>query len=183
MSIQLTDLYLAKLSEEFVNTSSFDCGDERINEFLKCDALNFQQEKIANTYIFHDEDDSIIAFFSICNDSLNDKGAYENSTWNKFHRKIKLPNQKRIKQYPSVKIARLGIDLKYQGMGLAHQLLDFIKVWTFDEFKPACRLLILDAYNQEKQLAVYQKNDFIFLHDKDKNDEHRFMYFDLLRLE
>jgi hypothetical protein len=182
--MELTDLYLAKLSRELIEANnSFDCGDSDINDFLQQDALNFEKEKIANTYVFHDEDLNIVAFFAICNDCLNDKGAYESKTWNKLHRKIKLPNQKRIKQYPSVKIARLGIDLKHQGIGLSHQILDFIKGWTFIEFKPACRLLILDAYNKEKQLSVYLKNDFVFLHDKDINDKHRFMYFDLLRLE
>jgi len=70
-----------------------------------------------------------------------------------------------------------------QGQGIAHQLLDFIKYWTFIEHKPACRLLILDAYNKPKQLSLYQKNDFTFLSDSDQNDKHRFMYFDLLRLD
>lgn len=101
----------------------------------------------------------------------------------KLHRKIKLPNEKRIRQYPAVKIARLGIDKKYKGNGLSHQLLDFIKGWTFIEHKPACRLLILDAYNKPVQLSTYQKNDFTFLLDSDKEEKHRFMYFDLMRLE
>ena len=30
---------------------------------------------------------------------------------------------------------------------------------------------------------MYLKNDFIFLSDEDRNDEHRFMYLDLLRIE
>ena len=179
--MELIESHFHKLTNQF-DVQSFNCEDNSINDFLHDDALNFQNEKIANTYLFVNDLNEIIAFFSICNDCLNDKG-YENSTWNKLHRSIKLPNQKRIKQYPSVKIARLGIDKKFQGKGLSHQLLDFIKVWTFEELKPACRLLILDAYNQEKQLSLYQKNDFLFLHDKDMHDKHRFMYFDLLRLD
>lgn len=160
---------------------SFDCGDDEINEFLIEDAKNFQNEKITNTYLFKDGD-KITSFFSISNDCLNDLG-YENSIWNKLHRKIKLPNEKRIRQYPAVKITRLGIDKKYQGNGLANQLIDFIKGWTFIEHKPASRLLILDAYNQNKQIEMYQKNDFTFLLDSDKDHKHRFMYFDLMRLE
>jgi hypothetical protein len=169
------------LLNELDDLSMFNCNDEQINEFLSEDSKNFQKEKIANTYIFKNHNE-IAAFFSICNDCLIELG-YENNIWNKFHRKIKLPNDKRIKQYPAVKIARLGIDIKYQGQGISHQLLDFIKYWTFIEHKPACRLLILDAYNKEKQLQMYLKNDFVFLMDSDKSEKHRFMYFDLLRLE
>lgn len=179
--MELSDFYFSSLKDED-NLSSFDCDDEKINEFFKEDSKNFQKEKITNTYLFKNSQDKIVAFFSISNDCLNDLG-YENKVWNKLHRKIKLPNDKRIRQYPSVKITRLGIDKSIQGKGISHQLLDFIKFWTFTEHKPACRLLILDAYNKERQLKMYQTNDFIFLTDIDKDKEHRFMYFDLLRLE
>ncbi len=178
--MDLADFAFSSLNEDDV-LDDFDCKDAEINEFLHDDAKNFQKEKITNTYFFK-EGNKIIAFFSISNDCLNDLG-YENSIWNKLHRKIKLPNSKRIRQYPSVKITRLGIDKSVQGKGLSHQLLDFIKGWTFIEHKPACRLLILDAYNQPKQIAMYEKNDFVFLLNTDQEERHRFMYFDLMRLE
>ena len=178
--MDLSDFAFSLLNEDEI-LDSFDCNDDEINEFLLEDSKNFQNEKITNTYLFK-EGNEIVAFFSISNDCLNDLG-YENSIWNKLHRKIKLPNEKRIRQYPAVKITRLGIDKKYQKNGLSHQLLDFIKGWTFIEHKPAGRLLILDAYNQPKQIAMYQKNDFIFLLESDKNEKHRFMYFDLMRIE
>lgn len=178
--MDLSDFTFSLLNDDEV-LDYFDSEDKKINEFIIEDSKNFQNEKITNTYLFK-EGNEIVAFFSISNDCLNDLG-YENSIWNKLHRKIKLPNEKRIRQYPAVKITRLGINKKYQGKGLSHQLLDFIKGWTFIEHKPACRLLILDAYNQLKQIAIYQKNDFLFLLDSDKEEEHRFMYFDLMRLE
>lgn len=178
--MDLSDFSFSQLSFED-NLNNFDCGDEEMNEFFKEDSKNFQAEKITNTYLFK-RGSEIVAFFSISNDCLNDLG-YENSIWNKLHRKIKLPNEKRIRQYPAVKIARLGVAKNFQGKGLSHQLLDFIKGWTFTEHKPACRLLILDAYNQPKQLDMYQKNDFVFLLTSDEKSRHRFMYFDLLRLE
>lgn len=178
--MELSDFYFSALNEKD-DLGAFDCGDKEINEFLIEDSKNFQEEKITNTFLFK-EGNVIVAFFSISNDCLNDLG-YENSIWNKLHRKINLPNEKRIRQYPAVKITRLGIDKNFQGKGISHQLLDFIKGWTFIEHKPACRLLILDAYNQPKQIAMYQKNDFIFLLQSDENHKQRFMYFDLMRLE
>jgi len=60
--------------------------------------------------------------------------------------------------------------------------MDFIKGYSLLEHKPACRLLLLDAYNKERQISFYKKNDFGFVLDNDENDEKRLMYFDLERL-
>ncbi len=178
----LSDFTFSSLSiDGFDSVNDFDCNDEAINQFFRNEALKYQIQKITNTYIFKDEL-KIVAFFSISNDCLRDLG-YEQSFWNRFHRKVKIPNRKRIRQYPAVKVTRLGINKEYQNQGLSHQLLDFIKGWTFIGHKPACRLLILDAYNQSKQRQIYEKNDFVYFSDSDKYKDNRFMYFDLMRLE
>lgn len=179
--MHLFDFHFSELTEND-KFESFDCGEIEIDKFLKEDSINFQNEKMTNTFIFKNNEDKVVIYFSISNDCLNDV-RYENNVWNKLHRKIKLPNEKRIRQYPSVKITQLGIDKSIQGKGLSHQLLDFIKYWTFEQHKPACRLIILDSLNKELQISTYLKNDFVFLSDLDKDSKHRFMYFDLLRLE
>lgn len=89
--MDLSDFTFSSLSNDDI-LDSFDCEDNEINEFLIEDSKNFQSEKITNTYLFK-ESHKIAAFFSISNDCLNDLG-YENSIWNKLHRKIKLPNEK-----------------------------------------------------------------------------------------
>lgn len=164
----------------------FDCDDADINEFLQEDALNYQLQRIAKTYLFLDINSEIVAFFSISNDCLNDLGAvrgYSNTIWNRFHRKTFLPNDKRIRQYPAIKIGRLGVSKSYQRNGLAYQLMDFIKGWALLDHKPGCRLLLLDAYNKERQVKYYQRNGFNLLLDGVTNDRTRIMYFDLLRLQ
>lgn len=170
-----------------IDLSHFDSADKDINDFLVNDSINYQEQKMGNTYLFLKEgDNNIIAYFTISNDCLNDLGeekGYTNNTWNRFHRKSEMPNPKRIKQYPAVKIGRIGINKAFQGKGLGNQLLDFIKGWTIIDHKPACRLLILDAYNQAKQLAFYQKNGFIFLLNNDISERTRLMYFDLTKLQ
>lgn len=35
--------------------SHFDCGDSDLNEFLRDDALNFYEKRIANTFVLEDE--------------------------------------------------------------------------------------------------------------------------------
>ena len=99
-----------------------------------------------------------------------------------FHRKRKIPNSKRFKQYPAIKIGRLGVSVHFQQSGIAYELMDFIKGYSILEQKPACRLLILDAYNQPKQLNYYTKNDFIFLDDSATAGKTRLMYYDLIQL-
>jgi GNAT superfamily N-acetyltransferase len=185
----LGDFTFSLLNPTF-DLSPFVCGDAESDvdmaEFLKDDALNYQGEQFANTYIFHDANNRTVAYFCISNDCLNDKGEesalWKNGVWNKFHRKQDIPNAKRIRSYPSIKIGRLGVLTEFQGTGLAYELMDFIKGYAIHEIKPACRLLLLDAVNKPRQINYYELNGFKFLLDEDANNEKRLMYFDLLKL-
>lgn len=182
--MEISDFTFTTLSPG-IDLTLFDCGDEDLNDFLLNDSILYQDQRIGNTYLFVDAD-CIAAYFTISNDCLNDKGesrGYDNRVWNRFHRKTGMPNTKCMRQYPAVKIGRIGIHRKFQGHGLGHQLLDFIKAWTTIDHKPALRLLLLDAYNQPKQLAFYQKNDFFFLLEDDLTSRTRLMYFDLSKLQ
>lgn len=179
----LSDYKLVELTPQ-INLSNFDCGDADISNWLKEDSVDYQTQSMAKTYLFLDNQD-IVAYFCISNDCLNDLGdgkGYNNTVWNRFHRKTKLPNVKRIRSYPAVKIGRLGVCLDQHKTGLAYELMDFIKGFSILEHKPACRLLLLDAYNRPRQIQYYQKNGFQFLLDSDEEKENRIMYFDLHKL-
>lgn len=169
-----------ELLTEFHDLFSFDCDDQDINEFLKVDSLKYQKEKLANTYVFH-SNNKVACFFSLLNDSLHDKG-YDGRVWNRFHRKRRIPNEKRIWQYPAIKIGRLGVDKKYQGKGLAYDMMSFLKIFSLENHKPACRLLLVDAYNKPKQLSYYINNGFVVLDDGFTKDTTKLMYFDMLQL-
>lgn len=173
----IVEEFTFELLNENHNLFEFDCNDFEINDFLQNDALNFHKEQFATTYVFTEEN-NVVAFFSLLNDSLHDKG-YENTVWNRFHRQNKIPNEKRIKQYPAIKIGRLGITKKFQGTGLAYSMMDFIKGFTSLNQKSASRLLLIDAYNRSKQLNFYQRNDFVLLNENQVNSETVAMYFDL----
>ena len=175
--------------DQSIALDDFECGEKQINDFLKEDALLYQKERLANTYLFIDKNDgnSIVAYFSISTDCLVDKGedqGYTNKVFNRLHRKETIPNTKRIRQYPAVKVGRLGVATKYQGTGIAYQLMDLIKGFLIVEHlpTPACKFLLLDAINKEKQIQYYKKNKFEFLLDDDIGDETRIMYFNLDRL-
>jgi GNAT superfamily N-acetyltransferase len=182
--LQLSELYFTELTPDH-DLSLFDCDDKDINEFLKEDALKYQEHRMANTYLFLEENHCVAAFFSISNDCLTDLGedrGFNKTAWNRFHRKQNIPNSKRIKQYPSIKIGRLGVSKKYHGTGLSYELMKFIKGYSIIEHKPAVRLLILDAYNKDKQINFYTRNGFTFMLDTDTNSKTRLMIYDLLKL-
>ena len=182
--MDLSDFKFSELTDDY-EFGNFDCADDDITRFLFDDAKGFQRERIANTYLFTDDNNDIAAYFCISNDCLVDRGeerGFTKTVFNRFHRQIDLPNQKRIRQYPAIKIGRLGVDKKYHGAGLAYQLMDFIKIYSLIELKPACRLLLLDAINQERQVKYYQRNKFTFLLDNDTTRKTRIMYYDFERL-
>jgi GNAT superfamily N-acetyltransferase len=164
---------LARLTQD-ANIQPFECTDKDLNDFLLNDAKNYLNSMLAVTYVIQD-DEEIIAYFSLSNDSLS-KNDEETSMWNKINRNI--PNEKRRRTYPAVKIGRLAVSSKHQGKGFGTHIILMVREMYFPEMQSAgCRFLTVDAYRDA--LPFYEKNKFKFLTDQDKNDDTRIMYFDL----
>ncbi len=174
--MKIEDLYFIRLNKE-KETIHFDCGDNDLNEFIRKDAWAYQQELLSVTYLFEDKQGNVLAFFSVSNDLLKDQ---DFEKWNNLSRK--LPNRKRRKEYPSVKIGRLGVSLNCIGKNVGTQIMIFIKNWFTSENKTGCRFLLVDAYNKSEVINFYQKNEFVLLTEKDKERKTRLMYFDLIRM-
>lgn len=176
--MNLTDCILTRLDPSD-NLTNFSCGDSDLEDFLQNDAINYQNELLAVTYLFLNNNDrlEIVAFFSVTNDKLTDDGTI--TIWNRLSRRI--PNYKRRKQYPSVLLARLGVDSKYQGFGIGANIIQFIKGWFTIKNKTGCRFLVIDAYNKDSVINFYSKNGFDFLTIHDVNSTTRHMYYDLMR--
>ena len=172
----LTELNFSLLTPG-TNVSSFDCGDEDLNDFFWNVAIMYKQELLAMTYCFERNTDEVIGFFSVSNDTLIDK---DFEKWNKLSRKIS--NQKRRKDYPAVKIGRLGVHQDFTGKNLGGQILTFIKRWFAFNNKTGCRFLLVDAYNRPEVIRFYEKNDFATVTMKDETKKTRLMYFDLMKI-
>jgi len=182
--LHLSDFNFVKLTND-INLDSFECGEDEITNFLKEDALYYQIEKMANTYLFLKEDGGIAAYFSISNDCLIDWGEefkFTNTDFNRLHRRASIPNAKRIRQYPAVKVGRLGVHEEFHKSGIAYELMDFIKGFSTINHNPACRLLLLDALNKERQIRYYVNNGFQHFLLNDAEDKTRIMYFDLEKI-
>jgi GNAT superfamily N-acetyltransferase len=174
--VNLKDLLFTRLAEKN-ETKDFDCEDSDLNDFIRNDAWNYQKELLSVTYLFEDKQGTVVAFFSVSNDSLKDAD-YEK--WNNLSRKVS--NRKRRRDYPAVKIGRIGVDSKYKGNKLGTDILFFIKNWFTTENKTGCRFVLVDAYNNQQVINFYQKNEFVLLTEKDSEKKTRSMYFDLLRM-
>lgn len=157
---------------------AFTCGDEDLDEFYQKDSIEGCKQLLSVTYAVLDDNDinKVIAYFSVSNDSIK-----KELLPSAFRRLVKIiPCEKRYKSMPAVKIGRLGVahDIKRQKIGT--QVLDYLKVWFTKGNKTGCRFMIVDSYNKETPLNFYIRNGFKFLTEKDKSEETRIMYFDLL---
>ena len=150
--------------------SKFDCGDKDINEFLKQDALIYQEKKLATTIIFTFNDE-IIGFFSIAADSLKLKLA------EKENHNIQ---NKTIPEFPAIKISRIGRDVKYKDQKVGVDILR----WAIGHIlkcseNVAVRFVTVDAY--PGKVRWYEQFGFSpNLDDRyTKKDHHVSMRYDL----
>ncbi|GHV67416.1 N-acetyltransferase [Bacteroidia bacterium] len=164
--------------EEDTPGSSFDCGDTDLNDFLHHDAKDYLKAMLAVTYLVKVEGE-IVAYFCLSYDSLTRTAILteeEKALWNKVGRKI--PNSKRRKTYPSVKIGRLAVAKEYAGYGIGQRIIDTITMMYLNEqHHAACRFITVDAYRVA--LTFYEKAKFRYLTTKDTDENTRAMYFDL----
>ncbi len=132
------------------------------------------------TYLIEDQDkNNTIAFFSIANDMVSIKNLDgDRNLWNRFRKSF--PNSKRISTYPAVKLGRLGVSKEYKGTGYGKAILDYLKVLFVTDNRTGCKYITVDAY--KKSLGFYEKNDFKYFTDKDKDLDTRQMYFDLIQM-
>jgi len=164
--------------EEDTPISSFDCGDIDLNDFLHNDSKNYLKSMLAVTYLIKIEE-GIAAYFCLSNDGLTRTTILteeEKALWNKVGRKI--PNSKRRKTYPAVKIGRLAVSQQYSGFGIGQHILDAVReMYLSKPHHAGCRFVTVDAYHSA--LHFYERNDFRYLTTKDKDEDTRAMYFDL----
>jgi hypothetical protein len=161
--------------------SSFDCGEPDLNEYFQEEALPNKAALVGQPYYLHEAtaEQIPVALIDLCNDSVRRKSSKQQPGY------LQAADVEEAKHYPflpAVKITRFGINLPFQGMDLGSHTLNMIKKLFITENRTGCRFLTVDAYNQNAVLHFYQKNEFKFFYDKDKDKVTRSMFFDLKRL-
>ena len=162
-----------------VNTTikPFKCKDDDLNGFLFDDAKKYLANLMAVSYLIGDANaGKTVAYFSL----LNDKIIFDpeqRSIWNRLSRRV--PNAKRRRHYPAVKIGRLAISEEYAGHGLGRDIIRLVKFMFTHGNRTGCRFVTVDAYRDA--VGFYQKCGFDFISTKDAGDATRSMYYDLKR--
>lgn len=155
----------------------FDCDDNDLNEYFSSDAIEARSLMICETFaLTHcDAPDGVVGLVSVCNDVVEVRRL-------KIFAQFKdTPDAKfRYRQWPAVKIARLGVRREVQGKNIGTHMINLLKTLFVTDNRTGCRIITVDAYNKPRVLRFYERNGFQFLTEKDKNKDSRAMWFDLL---
>ena len=165
--------------DESLTLLDFDCLDQDINDFYRNDALSYQRDLRAKTYVLYLED-KIIAFYSVMNDKIDRvSNSIKQGNWqDKFSDKNF--ETEISKEYPAVKVGRLGVHKDFKGKGIGSFILTYIKASFSDpNNKTGCRFVTLDAYIDKQEF--YEKNGFVELIQGNTNPKRETipMFFDL----
>lgn len=157
----------------------FDCGDPDINEFFRRDVLYHEKSLFTRTYGLNEahselmKSSGLLGLISYSNDSVRLKDFKDHVT--------DIPEEKRYPSIPAVKIARLGIQKRFKRLGLGSLLLNMTKLFFLSDNRTGCRLITLDAYNNESVISFYMDSGFKFIYEKDRNRFTRIMFYDLAK--
>ena len=171
---------LRKFNSSTDTTKPFDCGNSDLNGFLlettvqQHNATMHSLELLSETYVAVDDNENILAYFSLLNDKI-EKGFSDMHIWNRLSRKI--PNAKRRSSYPAVKIGRFAVENRYQHTGLGAELISFVQGWIVTQRKTGCRFITVDAVNSA--VGFYIKFDFTIMKSQESSEQTTAMFFDL----
>ena len=128
---------------------AFDCAEDDLNEFLKEESNDYQDELLAKTYLLMNaENGDVVAYYSLLNDVIRLENT-EKSIRNRINRKI--PFNKQRNHYPAVKVGRLAVDKSYAHQGIGRLILDSAKgIEETIKILAACRLELLPLEGEER---------------------------------
>ncbi len=159
--------------EDFSVFNAFTCADADLDEYIHKDAAFHKAELIAETYFYAllEAPDLPIAFISLLNDALA-------LSSNRLRRMVD-NRVRRYKDYPAVKIGRLGVDAAFTRHGAGSTMVNIVKELFTTNNRTGCRFITVDAYNCKPVLTFYQRNGFDFLLPERSEGATRIMFFDL----
>ena len=164
---------------EFVE--NFSCNDADLEEFILNDAPLYREALLAVTYVIEKlADNTVVGYFSLANDRISIKDFPSNNEFNKF-RRHRFVNEKRLTNYPAVKLCRFALSEDLRGNRIGSLLLDFMKRYFISDNKTGCRFLTVDAYLAA--VGFYEKNGFLYLNKSKEDAPTRLMFYDLINLD
>lgn len=121
--------------------------DKELSDFLEKEALQEQEKMFSTTHLLIGDNDELVGFVSLCNDSLNLATDSQNKYGTVYC------------SVPAMKIARLGVSSKYQHKGYGKYLLQYALFKAIDVLGfSGVAFITLDCYEHRK--TFYLKNGF-----------------------
>ena len=145
--LPLDELCVEYLRESH-DVSFFDCSNEDLNDFLKSDAKKSQEDLISRTYLCLWQN-SILGYLTLVTDTIEVKLIEKDDCVDGYP----------YPRYPSIKIARLAVDERFEGCGIGRFLLLWAtgKVYQLSN-EVGCRYITLDS--KRESLGFYEKFGF-----------------------
>ena len=168
--------------DKIASIKPFDCGDDDLNEFLSEKSKNYQQNLLANTFVFEDETQTL-AYYSILNDSLRieDIAFVSKNALKNFLQRLFPHSKRHLKHYPAIKIGRLAVSKEAQKLGLGRKIVDtIINYVIMQNERCACKFIFVDAY--KNAVGFYEKMQFEYFSGSDVNEDTRQMYLNITPL-
>jgi predicted GNAT family N-acyltransferase len=173
------DVNLVVLKKETI-IKSFNCDDSDLKDFLESKAKDFHIELLAKTYILEDQEQTL-AYFSVFNDSVRIEDIEENLSktgLRKLLSNLVTHRKRHLKHFPATKIGRLAVCDGKKEKGLGRHIMKFIINLVIEQNEvSACKFIAVDAY--ANSLGYYEKMGFVYLSNKDEDEDTRQMYLDV----
>ena len=174
---KISQLFSIRCLGKGETVSTFDCGDEDLNDFILHEAAGYRQAHLAVTYVIESKDSRrVVGFFSLANDRLL-ISYFDILSEFKPSRRKPPADEKQLKSYPAVKICRLGIDWTAKGLALETFILDFVKSYFAFDNVTGCRFITVDANPDD--ISFYRQNGFVPLSSDAVPGHPTPLYFDL----
>lgn len=148
------------------NLNSFNCTNHDLNDFLKNDALENQEQMVSRTYVcFYEE--QLVGFYTLTTDIIEVKHVEETHQWNGY----------KYSRYPAIKLARLSVDSRFERKGIGKLLLFAAVGIALDVSNyVGCRYITVDA--KQEAIKFYKKHGFIVV-EKTRSKNEPTMYLNI----
>ena len=137
-----------------LQVSRFDCGDLEMNTYFRRKSKKYRRQLLVQSYHFCPIEytgTEPIVLVDLCNDVVCRKILPDMEV---------IPEKKRyLETFPAVKIARLGRNVKFRGLGASAHLFNALKMFFTRGNRTGCRFLTLDAYKE--RVGLYESCGFI----------------------
>lgn len=145
--IDYQDLEFRHLSDR-TNLTSFRCSDHDLEEFLKDDALDSQNNRLSATRLVYCQD-ALVGYFTLVNDSLVVDAVSPGDGERDYP----------YRKYPAVKVARLATHRDYERRRIgSNMLIKIFNILIKISQHTGCRIITVDATGNA--VGFYSKMGF-----------------------